>query len=59
MGPTVWELEGPMPILKISKTLVDIFRREKGSKGAREQGSREARERGSEGARELERNTSI
>ena len=24
MGPTVWELEGPMPILKMSKTLVDM-----------------------------------
>jgi hypothetical protein len=24
MGPTVWELEGPMPILKRSNTLIDI-----------------------------------
>jgi len=34
IGPTVWELEGPMPILKMSKTLVDIFgkrERERGS----------------------------
>jgi hypothetical protein len=24
MGPTVWELEGPIPILKISNTLIAI-----------------------------------
>lgn len=24
IGPTVWELDGPMPILNRSKTLVDI-----------------------------------
>ncbi|BEP96455.1 hypothetical protein GmRootA79_48390 [Acidovorax sp. A79] len=24
MGPTVWELDGPMPILKRSKTLTDM-----------------------------------
>src|SRR5579859_2486204 len=25
MGPTVWELEGPTPILKMSKTLTDML----------------------------------
>ena len=25
MGPTVWELEGPMPILKMSKMLIMMF----------------------------------
>ena len=24
IGPTVWELDGPMPILKMSKTLTDM-----------------------------------
>jgi hypothetical protein len=31
MGPTVWELEGPMPILKRSKTLTDMVVRGRGS----------------------------
>jgi hypothetical protein len=25
MGPTVWELEGPIPILNISNTLIDTI----------------------------------
>ena len=25
MGPTVWELEGPIPILKMSKMLIMMF----------------------------------
>jgi hypothetical protein len=31
MGPTVWELDGPMPILKRSKTLTDMVVRGRGS----------------------------
>ena len=27
MGPTVWELDGPMPTLKRSKVLIDIDKR--------------------------------
>ena len=27
MGPTVWELDGPMPTLKRSRVLIDIYKR--------------------------------